>query len=96
MEIEYLFSSEKNDQLKELRGITFEEIIYHIENGNLLDIIKHPNQEKYGGQFFYVVNIDDYIYLVPFKREKNLIFLITIFPSRKYTKNYMKKAFKNH
>lgn len=90
-DIEYEFNTEKNIELKEKRGINFEEIIYHIHNGCLLDTVRHHNEKKYGGQKFYVVDVDDYVYLVPFVRQSNKIFLKTIFPSRKHTKHYLNK-----
>lgn len=89
--IEYEFSAEKNNKLKEERDISFEEIIYYINNGHLLDIVEHPNQSKYADQKFYVIDIDDYVHLVPFVRHGNKIFLKTVFPSRKHTKQYMEQ-----
>jgi hypothetical protein len=83
------FSVEKNLKLKQERGISFEEIISLMYNGNLLDVIEHPNKEKYGKQEIYVVNVDSYVYLVPFVKEGTKIFLKTIFPSRKATKDYL-------
>jgi len=91
MEIEYEYNAEKNTLLKEQRGISFEEVIYYIQNGHLLDTIKHPNKEKYADQYFYVVDVEDYVYLVPFVRQNNKIFLKTIFPSRKHTKQYIEQ-----
>jgi hypothetical protein len=88
---EFDFSLEKNLKLKEERGISFEEIISLIHNGNLLDVIEHPNKEKYGYQKIYVVNVGGYVYLVPFVKEGNKFFLKTIFPSRKATKDYLQK-----
>lgn len=90
-EIEFEFNAEKNKLLKEQRGISFEEIIFYINNGHLLDVIQHDNTEKYAGQKFYVVDVDGYVYLVPFVRMKNKIMLKTIFPSRKHTKQYLVK-----
>ena len=90
-EVEYEFSAEKNSQLKEQRGISFEEIIYYISSGHLLETIQHHNKEKYAGQQFYVVDVDGYVYLVPFVRQNDKIFLKTIFPSRKHTKQYLEK-----
>lgn len=91
LELEYAYNPEKNAKLKEERGISFEEIIYYINSGYLLDIVQHSNEAKYAGQEFYVVNVDDYVYLVPFVREGSTIFLKTIFPSRKHTKQYLKE-----
>ncbi len=89
MDIDYEYNADKNLKLKEERGISFEEIIYYIENGCLLDVIQHPNKSKYENQSFYVVDIDGYVHLVPFVREGNRVFLKTIFPSRKHTKKYL-------
>jgi hypothetical protein len=75
----------KNLQLKQERGISFEEIVFVIEHGGLMDVIPHPNPEKYP-------NINDYIYLVPFvKDESGARFLKTIIPSRKATKSYLEE-----
>lgn len=88
---EYEFNSDKNIKLKQERDISFEEIIFYINNGGLLDTIEHPNKEKYAGQQFYVVDVDGYVYLVPFVENEEHIFLKTIFPSRKHTKQYLKE-----
>lgn len=87
----YRYSPEKNCKLKTERNISFEEIIAAIDNGQLLDVLEHPNQSKYTGQRIYVVQTNEYIYLVPFVREKNgQIFLKTIIPSRKAVQKYTK------
>ena len=83
------WDNEKNRILNETRKITFEEIIFQIQNDGLLDIIEHPNQEKYFKQKIFVVTYRDYVYLVPFTERENEIFLKTIFPSRKFTKSYL-------
>ena len=81
---------EKNLMLKQERGITFEEIVFAIEHGGLLDLVPHPNQEKYPNQSIYVVDINGYIYLVPFVKDKTgTRFLQTIIPSRKASKKYL-------
>ncbi len=83
----------KNTKLYQGREISFENIVFAIENGGLLDVIPHPNPGKYPNQSIYVVNIDDYIYLVPFVKESNSIrFLKTIIPSRKATKRYLRSG----
>ena len=89
MERKYFdFNIEKNLKLKKERGISFEGIIAAIANGYLLDIIEHTNKEKYQNQKIYVVDINCYVYLVPFIEKEQTIFLKTIFPSRKLTKKY--------
>lgn len=87
----YNFNIQKNSELKENRGISFEEIIAAINDGYLLDIMEHPNKSKYAQQKIYVIDIDCYVYLVPFVENNNEIFLKTIFPSRKLTKQYINK-----
>ncbi|EJF06241.1 hypothetical protein ThvES_00017010 [Thiovulum sp. ES] len=84
------FSKEKNRILKQQRNISFEDIIVAIENNKVLDIINHTNLEKYPNQKMMIVNISNYIYVVPFVRDEIKIFLKTIVPSRKMTKRYLK------
>ena len=55
----FTWNNEKNEKLKEERGISFEEVVFHIDKGNLLEVVDHPNQEKYQGQRMFVVNIID-------------------------------------
>jgi uncharacterized DUF497 family protein len=80
---------DKNDDLMRERGISFEEIVFCIMHDGLLDIIEHPNKENYPNQKIFIVNIDDYVYLVPFVEDEKTIFLKTIIPSRKMTKKYL-------
>lgn len=83
------WDSEKNEQLRAERGISFEEILFHIENGDILDILEHANQERYQGQRVFVVEVDEYAHLVPFVEDESEVFLKTIIPSRKATKKYL-------
>lgn len=87
----YNWNIEKSNQLKRERGISFNDIVYYIEHGHLIQIIEHPNQDKYKKQKMYVINIDDYIYLIPYIKNDDEIFLKTIIPSRKATKLYLEK-----
>jgi uncharacterized DUF497 family protein len=84
------WDDEKNERLQKERNISFEVIVLAIENDQLLDVLVHPNPEKYKDQKLYLVAVGDYVYIVPFREENEEIFLITIFPSRKYTKLYFK------
>ena len=86
---EFDWNDEKNEQLKNDRGVSFEEIVFHISQGGLLDIIQHPNQKKYPGQRILIVNVENYACLVPFAEDKKSIFLKTIIPSRKMTRIYL-------
>ncbi len=85
------WNNDKNKKLKQERGISFEEVVFFIERGSVVDIIQHPNQKKYKGQKIYVVNINNYIYLIPVVESENEVFLKTIIPSRKMTKIYLGK-----
>ena len=86
----FSWNEEKNELLKEERQISFEDVVFYIEQGFLLDVLEHPNQEKYQGQKIFVVQIDEYVYLVPFVEDEREIFLQTIIPSRKATRKYLK------
>lgn len=83
------WSSEKNDFLKAERGISFEDIVLNIQLGNEVDIYEHPNQKRYPGQKVSVVLVEGYAYLVPFVENEDEIFLKTVIPSRKATKQYV-------
>ena len=80
---------DKNEWLKDERGITFEEIVFHLTHGGLLDAIHHPNQKHYPGQRIFIVNIEGYAYVVPFVETDSGVFMKTIMPSRKMTKQYL-------
>jgi predicted DNA binding CopG/RHH family protein len=69
--------------------IGFEDIVFHIERGDLLDILEHPNRDRYAGQRLFVVQREDYVYLVPFVEDEHTVFLKTIILSRKATKQYL-------
>ena len=71
------------------RGISFEDVVYYLRQGEILDDVEHPNHDKYPGQRIFVLNIDKYIHLVPYVESKEEIFLKTIIPSRKATKAYL-------
>ena len=87
----FAWDEAKNNKLKAERGIGFEDIVFHIERGDLLDTLEHANPERYKGQRLFVVRRDDYVYVVPFVEDEKLVFLKTIMPSRKATKQYLGK-----
>lgn len=83
------WSAEKNAQLIQERGVSFEEILFSLQRGGLLDDLVHPNREAYPHQRIFVVVLDVYVYLVPYVENEAEIFLKTIIPSRKATKRYL-------
>jgi uncharacterized DUF497 family protein len=85
----FAWDDAKNAKLRKERGIAFEDVVFHIERGDLLDILEHPNPDRYAGQRILVVRRDDYVYLVPFVEDEQTVFLKTIIPSRKATKEYL-------
>jgi len=83
------WNPEKNKLLQAERNISFEDVVFHISIGGILDTFEHPNQEKYPGQLIHVIEIERYVYLVPFIESEDEVFLKTIIPSRKATKTYL-------
>jgi len=88
----FTWKEEKNDLLKRSRNISFEQIVLAIENKQVVDVIEHPNQEKYKGQIFIMVEQNDYIYVVPasISDTEEECYLKTIYPSRKYTNKFLR------
>ena len=89
---QFRWNPEKNEVLKADRGVSFESVVVAIESGGLLDILTHPNQAKYPRQRILVVAADNYVYLVPFAEEEDYLFLKTIIPSRKATRDYLNQG----
>ena len=90
------FSEDKNQLLKATRGIGFEEVIHHLHNGGILaDKVHHSNQRS--NQRIYVIKVNKYAYVVPYilNKQNKEIFLKTIYPSRTYTKLYIKEGGKD-
>ena len=85
----YNWNAEKNEILISERNISFEEVVFYIDNGGLLDEIAHPNSDDYAHQRIFVVAMESYVYLVPYVENGDEIFLKTIIPSRKFTKVYL-------
>jgi uncharacterized DUF497 family protein len=90
--MEYEWNPEKNKWLKKERNISFEQIIFHLTQGDVWKHADHPDQANYPGQRIYFVLNDEYIYLVPHVIEPDYIFLKTIIPSRKATKMYLQES----
>ena len=69
------------------RNITFERCLVAIEAGDILANIANPSRD---GQNIFVLNIEDYAYVVPYVEDSEGLYLKTVFPSRKYTKLFLK------
>lgn len=83
------WSAEKSLSLKAERGVSFEEVLAAMSQGGLLRVLDHPNRAKYGHQSLLVVRIRDYAYLVPCVESEDEIFLKSIIPSRKATRDFL-------
>ena len=88
----FIWEEGKNKLLKQHRKISFEQIILAIENKQVVDVMEHPNQKKYKGQNFIMVESDNYVYVVPayISESGEECHLKTIYPSRKYTNKYLR------
>ncbi|CAN5210898.1 hypothetical protein BH09PAT2_BH09PAT2_10210 [soil metagenome] len=86
----YEYDEEKDEILKNIRGLGFEDIIDAIDTGYLLADIKNP-KTIYPHQFILAVQVGKYVYAVPYVYDErsNSVFLKTIYPSRKLTKSYL-------
>ena len=85
------WNREKNELLKSERVISFEDVVDAIMEGRILGKEDHSNKKKYPSQKIYILEIGEYVYLVPFVEDDEKIFLKTIIPSRKATKKYLIK-----
>ena len=86
----FRWDNEKNEWLIKHRGVCFEQVVLLLEGQDVLDVLEHPNQKRYPGQRIAIVRIDDYAYLVPYLQDGDDIFLKTIIPSRKATREYLR------
>ncbi len=82
------WNEEKNQLLKLQRGVSFDDVLNKIANNEILGRKIHHNNENYSNQEIFIFEINDYIYYVPFVENENEIFLKTIIPSRKLTKEH--------
>ena len=93
METRFDWGAEKNRLLTEQRGVSFEGVLSAIEQDGLVDVLEHPNQDRYAWQLIYVVEIDNYLSLVPFVTQPDgTRILKTIIPSRKATRDYGRRT----
>ena len=88
----FRWNSEKSEALKQERGVSFEQVVVAIEAGGVLDILSHPNPAKFPNQRILVVNCDSYACLIPYVEDADCYFLKTVIPSRKATRDYLKRG----
>jgi uncharacterized DUF497 family protein len=73
------WSHTKNELLKAERGVSFEEVALLIESGHILGIEENPRRPN---QKIYILEIENYAFIVPFVENEDEIFLKTAFPTR--------------
>ena len=56
----FRWDADKNELLIQERSVSFEQITVAVENGDLLQVVQHPNITKYPRQKIMVVGIDGY------------------------------------
>jgi len=81
------WNPEKNQKLIKERGISFEAIVLQIEAGQVMAIV--PGKDKFRHQRQYVLELNNYVYVVPFVEESERVFLKTVIPSRRLTKRLL-------
>ena len=77
------WSLEKNEQLRRERGLCFEDVEQALAGDGFIDDLPHPNRAKYPAQRLLIVCIDGYPCVVPYVRDGDVLFLKTVYPSRK-------------
>ena len=101
----YHWDAQKDALLQRARGISFRDVVRHIQQGGLLDTIKRPNPlrhpgprifiVRHPGPRIFIVRIGNYAYIencawrVPFETTETGLFLRTAYPSRESTRDYL-------
>ena len=62
----FAWNDEKNRRLQAERNVSFEQVVFHIGKGRLLDIVAHHNPAKYPEQRIFIVDINNYAYLTSY------------------------------
>ena len=83
----FVWDEQKNQKLIKERGVSFEAIVLYIEEGNIIGIVR--GEDKFSHQKQFLVAVNNYVYVIPFVEEEDRIFLKTIMPSRKMTKQFL-------
>ena len=85
------WNAEKNQLLMSERGISFEEVLFALQSGKLLDDLIHPNKDNYPNKRMFVIEVDEDAWLVPYIENEDEIFLKKHNPSRKATEHYLRQ-----
>ena len=88
--MEYRWDAEKDLWLRSHRSVSFEDVVVALAAGKLLATRQHHNADRFAHQEIYYVDVKDYVYMVPFVRDKKWIFLKTVIPTRKGVREFFK------
>jgi uncharacterized DUF497 family protein len=88
--MEFVWDPDKNALLHRTRGLGFEMIVTAMMTGGPVANRPHPHRERYPHQRVLVVAINNYAYVVPCIVMSEVVELITLFPSRKATRDYLR------
>lgn len=77
-----------SQQLLKERGVSFEDVVFCVQKGGLRDLLRFRNPDRDPLQFVLVVEIDGYVYLVPYIETDDAFHLQTITPSKQATQRY--------
>ncbi|HFE37242.1 MAG TPA: DUF4258 domain-containing protein [Gammaproteobacteria bacterium] len=89
MQLEWSFA--KNTQLKQERGLCFEDVEQALSGDGFVDDLPHLNAEQYPNQRLLIVLIDHYPCVVPYIRDGNKLFLKTIYPNQKLKSLFLER-----
>lgn len=87
--MELSWSADKDAKLRAEREISFDEIVIALQAGQLLATRKHHNADRFPHQEIYFVEVRGYVYMVPFIRDKEWVFLKTVIPTRKGVREFL-------
>lgn len=92
MRYKFDYSEEKDLILRETRNISFKDVIEAYKQGKRLANLKNKSKGR-KNQRLLIVNIGGYAFATPYviDKKRKVIFLKTVYPSRKLTKKYLEK-----
>ena len=88
--MEFIWDPDKNALFQPTRGLGFEAVVTAIMSGGLVATVPHPHRDRYPHQRVLIVAINNYTYVVPCIVRGEVAELITLFPSRKTTRDYLR------
>ena len=82
----FTWNPQKNEWLKNNRGISFEQIVSTLAT-DLLSV-RQNTSKRHPAQLVFIIKIKEYAWVVPFKESETEIQLKTAFPDRRLAKEF--------